>query len=145
MRFNKSALFNFLIIFLIVVGLVGLYEQLIELTPQGIIDRIVSLTAKNGLWIGLGFKLLDWLTKQKENFDRSIKLAIDTAESNRETIKELTRVLSELDARNQKQTQDLYVFKAETSVNTTLAELRQEVREIQHRLIDLELERSKGQ
>lgn len=139
MRFDKSSLLNFLIIALIMIGLVGLYDQLSTLGPQGIVTRIATITAKNGLWIGLAIKLLDWLAKQKEGFDKAIHSATDTAQENRETIQELVRVMNELDARLQKHIQELYLFKAESSVSSSLAELRQEVREVQNRIISLEL------
>lgn len=139
MKFDKSSLLNFLIIALIVIGLVGLYDQLSALGPQGLVTRLATITAKNGLWIGLIIKLLDWLAKQKEGFDKAINSATDTAQENKETIQELVRLLSDIDARLQKHIQELYLFKAESSVSSSLAELRQEVREIQHRIISLEL------
>lgn len=138
MKFSKEALFNFLIIFLVVVGSLEFYQQLVSLSPRGVADRLVGLASKYSLWIGLGLKLLDWLIKQKDEFQKSLKSASSNVVENQEKIKELYRLIAELEARALKVQQDFIVFKAETSVRGSLGEIRQELNEIQHKLLELD-------
>lgn len=137
MKFNKEVLFNALIIVLIVVGSLEFYQQIINLSPRGVAERIASLATKYSLWIGLGLKALDWIIKQKETNEKIQKQTLNLAESNNERITELVRIAGEQDARTSKLSQDLIVFKAETSVRGSLGELRQEVRELQNKFMEM--------
>lgn len=137
MKFNKEVLFNGLIIALIVIGSLEFYQQIVNLSPRGVAEAIARIATKYSLWIGLSLKLLDWIVKQKESAEKNLKTLANLAESNSERINELVRLVSELDNRLVKQVQDLTVFKAETSVKGSLGELRQEVREIQNKIMEL--------